>query len=267
MSAAFAGVQRQLVQSIGQLRQLRRKLVQGAGQLARRDADACADRRAKPAAPRGRAPGCRPRRRTVPRAWAGSPRHVGAGIGQRDQVAGQVAAVDRRDIGGLQRTQVRRVVPVEEMAAEALQAIPWSPASPPGARRLRACRSSRSRGRRLSTAAEADDWSATSGGRRRAWDPPGSCPAAACCRSAVTNVSKKRQVRRAISRSDRASASEIARLPASAGGTAHPARDRGREQPGEHEGHGDRPAALPAYARRTARPATPMQDALPPSAR
>ena len=56
-------------------------------------------------------------------------------------------------------------------------------------------------------------------GDDRVADPPGSCPAAACCRPAVTNVSKKRQVRRAISRSDLASDAEIARLPASAGAT------------------------------------------------
>ena len=60
--------------------------------------------------------------------------------------------------------------------------VPSSPTSPPAARRPRSCRSNRSRGRRPSTAAEGRYWSATSGGRRRRWDPPGNCPAAACCR-------------------------------------------------------------------------------------
>ena len=46
--------------------------------------------------------------------------------------------------------------------------------------------------------------------------------------AAVTKVSKKRQVRRAISRSAAHPAGETARLPASAGGQAHPARDRRR---------------------------------------
>ena len=177
----LAGVQHQLVQSIGQLRQLRRKLVQGAGQLARRD------EMGAPVVGQSlqRLAG---ERQAVARAGDGAARMGGiappggTGIGQRDQVAGQVAAVDRRDIGGIERTQIRRVVPIEEVAAEALQATPWSPASPRGARRLRACRSSRSRGRRSSTAAAGQDWSATCDGRRRAWDPPGNCPAAACGR-------------------------------------------------------------------------------------
>ena len=42
-----------------------------------------------------------------------------AGVGQRDQVAGQVAAVDRGDIGRIERAQIARVVPIVEMAAEA----------------------------------------------------------------------------------------------------------------------------------------------------
>ena len=114
------GVQHQLVQSIRQLRQLRRKLVQGAGQLARRD------EMGAPVVGQGlqRLAG---ERQAVARAGDGAaciggiapPR--GTGVGERDQVAGQVAAVDRRDIGGIQRTQIRRVIPIEEVATEALQ--------------------------------------------------------------------------------------------------------------------------------------------------
>ena len=70
-----------------------------------------------------------------------------AGVGERDQMAGQIAAVDRGDIARLERPQIARVVPVVEMAAEPLRAGPSSRASPPAARRSRSCRSSRNRGR------------------------------------------------------------------------------------------------------------------------
>ena len=42
-----------------------------------------------------------------------------AGVGERDQVAGQVAAVHGRHIARLQRAQVGRIVPIVEMPAEA----------------------------------------------------------------------------------------------------------------------------------------------------
>ncbi len=41
-----------------------------------------------------------------------------AGIGKRDQVAGQVPAVDGRDIRRIKRAQIARVVPIVEMAAK-----------------------------------------------------------------------------------------------------------------------------------------------------
>ena len=76
--------------------------------------------------------------------------------------------------------------------------------------------------------------------------------------AAVTNVSKKRQVRRAISRSD----AGIGRRDRQAAGIgrrhAHPARDRRRDQPGEDEGRRDRHRRRPA-TRRTKRPATAMR--------
>ena len=54
-------------------------------------------------------------------ALRGRRRHDGplpAGIGERDQVAGQVAAVDDGDVGRIERAQIARVVPVVEMAAK-----------------------------------------------------------------------------------------------------------------------------------------------------
>ncbi len=44
-----------------------------------------------------------------------------AGIGEGDQVAGEIAAVHGRDIGGFQRTHVLGGIPVEEVAAVSLQ--------------------------------------------------------------------------------------------------------------------------------------------------
>ena len=105
-----------------------------------------------------------------------------AGVGERDQVAGQVAAVDGGDIPRIERAQIAGVVPVVEMPAEPLRGGPWSPASPPAARPLRWCPASRSRGRSPTRADRGRDWSARCGGPARAPGPPGNCPAAACGR-------------------------------------------------------------------------------------
>ena len=60
---------------------------------------------------------------------AEAPRHVEgtipplfAGIGERDQMSCQIAAVDSRYVSRLQGSKISRVVPVEEMSAHALQA-------------------------------------------------------------------------------------------------------------------------------------------------
>src|SRR6185369_2151892 len=45
-----------------------------------------------------------------------------AGLLQGDQVAGEVAAVHRRDVAGLERAKVSRVVPVVEVTPMALEA-------------------------------------------------------------------------------------------------------------------------------------------------
>ena len=46
------------------------------------------------------------------------PNQLAAAVGERDQIARQVAAVDRRDVSGLERAEIARVVPVVEMPAE-----------------------------------------------------------------------------------------------------------------------------------------------------
>ena len=57
-----------------------------------------------------------------------------ARIGERDQMPGQIAAVDGGDISRIERAQIARVVPVVEMTAEAREAGSSSRASPPAAR-------------------------------------------------------------------------------------------------------------------------------------
>ena len=64
--------------------------------------------------------------------------------------------------------------------------------------------------------------------------------------AAVTNVSKNRQVRRAISRSARASAAEIARLPASTGATLTQRAIAGESSQARMKGAATGNAARPA---------------------
>ena len=105
-----------------------------------------------------------------------------AGVGQRDQVAGEVAAVDSGDIARIQRTQIPRVVPVVEMPAErarlpmvasvAARRSAGFGGSQPG-EIARASPPTADRGR---------DWSVRSGGPAPGSGLPGNCPAAACGR-------------------------------------------------------------------------------------
>ena len=81
-------------------RQGRGQIVEGAARVPRARRGACACRRATRAAPRGRAPGCRRRQRRCRDASAGVPRHAAQALASGDQMAGQIAAVDRRDVGG-----------------------------------------------------------------------------------------------------------------------------------------------------------------------
>src|SRR6266849_2307530 len=49
--------------------------------------------------------------------------HLAASVAEREQMAGEISAVDGRDVLGLERAQVAGRVPVVEMAAEELEAI------------------------------------------------------------------------------------------------------------------------------------------------
>ena len=103
-----------------------------------------------------------------------------ARIGQREEVAGQVAAVHRRDVLRVQRPQVPRVVPVVEVAAKPRQVAHrlergFQPRD--GVERARPAEiAGADRGKQI----EADDWWARCDARRPASGLPGNCPAAAC---------------------------------------------------------------------------------------
>ena len=186
---------------------------------------------------------------------------------ERDQMTGEIAAVDRRDVLRVERPQVVRVVPVVEVAAEALEARSSSRASPRAARRCRACRASRSRARRPPRAGRARCSSATSGAPRPASGSSWKLSGGSMWSSAVTKVSKKRQVRRATPRSARASAAPIGVRPPMRRRAARPARDRGGEQPGDQERRGDRPRLRVPRARPRSRPRRPARRRRPSAGR
>ena len=119
-----------------------------------------------------------------------------------EQVAGEVAAVDRRHVRGLEPAAGRACRTSCRGGRGTARGCRWSRASPRGAPPSRASRSSRSRGRSRSPAGTSRCSSARCGGRRRAADRPGSCRAAGALSSAPTKVSKNRHVRRAVRRSD-----------------------------------------------------------------
>ena len=70
-----------------------------------------------------RAAPARPGRRPRHSASHGNGGPLAGGIGDGDQVCGEVAAVHRRHVARVQRPKVPRVVPVVEVAAEALQPV------------------------------------------------------------------------------------------------------------------------------------------------
>ena len=165
---------------------------------------------------------------------------------QRQQVAGEVAAVHRRDVERRQRLQRLRVVPVVEVALGSAPARSSCAACSPCARRAGRPGCSRSRRRSGSPAARAPCWSATCDARPRRPDAPGSCRAAAsgppgrrrsrrtprsCARACAGSGSgprlrrasrraSGRLIHQAIAGDDAARAAGSARPPASAGGAA-----------------------------------------------
>ena len=80
-----------------------------------------------------------------------------------DQRAGEVAAVDGRDVARVQRRQAGRVVPVEKVPAIPLEALERRRASRPGGGAARRSTCSRGRARPASTAGPCRCWWVTCG--------------------------------------------------------------------------------------------------------
>ena len=165
--------------------------------------------------------------------------HLAAGIRQRQQVAGEVAAVDRRHVGRLERLQVARVVPVVQVAAVTVRGWPMV-ASVASSRSTISSVPIQPKSRavtvasrympmfvgevRCATTGLGSSWKLSGG---RAWS------------SGPTNVSKNRQVRRAIRRSAATSAAESCSAGRFGRWQADPSGDERREQPQDDERRGD----------------------------
>ena len=121
------------------------------------------------------------------------------------------------------------------------------------------CRASRSRGPRPWTADRGRCSWARSGGRSPASGLPGSCRAAARGPPALTKVSKKRQVRRAMSAATLRLRRRAARRPPRGGGRLTQAHERGETHPEDEERAPPARPAAPAQAT-TTRP-RPQRDA------
>ena len=109
--------------------------------------------------------------------------HFPTRLFERQQMTGEVAAVHRRYVLRIERTQVARLVPVVEVAAIALHLEQAFAASSAIAPPCRANRASRNRAPMRSPAEPVRNWWASCGVRSPAWDLPASYRAAASDRS------------------------------------------------------------------------------------
>ena len=199
---------------------------------------------------RGRA---RPRCRRTRRDRAADGRvALATGVAEDEQMTGEVAAVDGGHVAGLQRAEVGSCRTSCRSGRGSARGGPSSRASPRAGRGCPGARASRSRARRPSTAGRARCSWATCDARRRASDPPGSCPAAGSVSADPTKVSKNRHVRRAVERRVLASAGASRRCVGDgAGRPAHPSGRERREAP-EQRGTARRPRRCPAAPARPA---------------
>ena len=190
---------------------------------------------------------------------------------ERDQVRGEVAAVDGGDVAGLERRESGCVVPVVEVPAEALQASHRGEGRLQPVHHLAGPDPSEVVGRHRREQRRARRWSARSGGRPRAEAPPGSCP----------REGRGSRVRRTLEESpgaprDPAQSQRLLRRESGGRGLvrreADPSRDRRREQPEDEEGRRPgsrreirkprsepRPPANPMRRRHPAREARDLQ--------
>ena len=114
-------------------------------------------------------------------AWAGVLLPLAERAGERDEVRGEIARVDRRHVARFERPQIARVVPVVEVPAIACACAPSCRASPRCGRARRAGRTSRSRAPPPSTADRGRCWWVTCGAPPRRAGLPGNCRAAGDC--------------------------------------------------------------------------------------
>ena len=161
------------------------------------------------------------------------------GVGKRDQVSGEVAAIHRRDVARLEGTQITRVVPVEEVSPKPLQPLHRREGGFKALHRLGGADPAElaGSGRRKEQQTEI--------GRRRAMRHDGR-------RRLLEVVRRQHVVRFGDERLEEApglprNEAQRGRLggldPQAAGitrRTAHPVGHRGRQQPGQHERGGDR---------------------------
>jgi len=161
------------------------------------------------------------------------------GVGQRDQVSGEVAAVHRRDVARLEGTQIARVVPVEEMAAKPLQPLHRREGRLEALHRLGGADPAELAGssRRQEQQTEI--------GRRCAMRHDGTGRLLEVVRRQhVVRLGDERLEEAPGLACNEAQRRRLGGLDSQAAGiagrTAHPVGDRGRQQPSQHERGGDR---------------------------
>ena len=173
----------------------------------------CRDGAARRVGASRRVPARRPRRTSVHRVADAGQRGTGAEYGwaaisrqacaERDQMAGEIAAVDRRDVLRLERRAAAGCRTSCRSGRGSARGAASSRASLQTLDGVERCRASRSRARRPWRADTGRCWSATCDARRPGSASSWKLSGGKAWSSGVTKVSKKRHVRRAISRSAR----------------------------------------------------------------
>ena len=196
----------------------------------------------------------------------GSARSATQALRERDQRAGKVAAVDRRDVPRMQRRQRRRVVPVQEVALVTLEPFERRQRPVEALDERRRWRDSRGRARPASTAGPCRCWSATCGVASRGSPSillvvvgrqPRVVPRWRTSRSSATSFAPSVAAARS---------SAVERTHARADRHAQPVRDGWRDGPQQEERRRRRPARR-VPRRDRARRQPPRSAGSPPSRR
>ena len=189
-----------------------------------------------------------------------------ARVAEREEMAGEVAAVHRGDVAGLERAQVRSCRTSCRSGRGSARGGASSPGWPRAGRPCRGGRASRSRARRPSTAGRARCSWATCGARRPAAGSSWKLSGGRKVSSGPTKVSKKRQVRRAVERRTPASSGREPPLERRRGRPADPAGDQRARGP-RAGGTARRPRGCSAAAGRRSAPAATARTSAPPMRR